>query len=71
MERIQDNGYVHIVGCVDAEEAGASIKGRTVDYGIARKTVSAVLARVGEHVGGEWQHADQHQHGHQQRRADL
>jgi hypothetical protein len=54
MERIQDNGYVHIVGCVDAEEAGASIKGRTVDYGIARKTVSAVLARIGEHVGGEW-----------------
>ena len=54
MERIQETGYVHIVGCVDAEEAGASIKGRTVDYGAARKTVSAVLDRVGEHVGGEW-----------------
>ncbi|NDC40163.1 MAG: hypothetical protein EBZ77_01235, partial [Chitinophagia bacterium] len=46
--------YVHIVGCVDAEEAGASIKGRTVDYGTARRTVRAVLDRVGEHVGGEW-----------------
>ena len=54
MERIQETGYVHIVGCVDAEEAGTSIKGRTVDYGAARKTVRAVLDRVGEHVGGEW-----------------
>ena len=54
MERIEEAGYVHIVGCMDADEAGASIKGRTVDYGVARKTVRAVLDRVGSHVGGEW-----------------
>ena len=54
MERIGETGYAHIVGCVDATEAGKSIRGRMVDYGLARKTVRAVLDRVGHHVGGDW-----------------
>ena len=52
MDTLEETGYVHIVGCVDAAEAGRSIDGRIVDYGEARRTVRAALDRVGEHMGG-------------------
>ena len=54
MDTLEETGYVHIVGCVDAAEAGRSIDGRIVDYGEARRTVRAALDRVGEHMGGDW-----------------
>jgi hypothetical protein len=54
MGALDETGYVHIVGCVDAAEAGRSIDGRIVDYGEARRTVRTTLDRVGEHMGGEW-----------------
>jgi hypothetical protein len=51
---MDDVGYVHIVGCVDARDAADAIDGRTVEYGRVRETVSAALTSVGSHLGGEW-----------------
>lgn len=52
---MDEAGYVHIVGCVDAAEASKGIEGRVVDYGKVRRTVRTVLDAVGAHLGGSWE----------------